>query len=195
MNKKPFFYRIDAARFLAVTTTFQSEKELGKFIKQFAVDLVTGNANSSYATEVITEAVEYINKKRLAGSKGGKQKASSAKASLKQRSSKPLASSSSSSSTEIKEEKKEYAEKVLMTEKQYQSLIEKHGEQKTALAIEKLSVAKCASKKLKYDSDYHAILKWVIDAVEKIAPTVQIPTPKLKYGDPGYVTDQRKLAL
>lgn len=70
---------------------------------------------------------------------------------------------------EKKEEevKKEYAEKVLMTETQHGTLVEKHGEYKTNLYIQKLSISKCANSKMKYDSDYHAILKWVIAAVEK----------------------------
>lgn len=180
-----YFYRINAARFLSVVTDFKSEKELSKFINQFAIDLVTGNSNSDYATEVISEAIEYIKKKKKAGSMGGKQKSSSAravleqcqssdKALLKQKSSKGLANNNSSNNNNIetKEEKKKYAEKVLMTEKQYQTLLAKHGDQKTKLFIEKLSISKCANNKMTYTSDYHAILKWVIDAVEKNNPKV-----------------------
>lgn len=81
---KPFFYRIDAMDFFATVNSFQSEKELVRFVKQFAVDLITREAKTSYSEKVISEAIEYINKKKMAGSKGGKQKASSAKAVLKQ---------------------------------------------------------------------------------------------------------------
>lgn len=97
---KPYFYRIDAMDFFATVNSFQSEKELVKFVKQFAVDLITRKAKTPYSEKVISEAIEYINKKKRAGSKGGKQKASSAKAVLEQcydfANSKTVANSSSS---------------------------------------------------------------------------------------------------
>ena len=101
---KPFFYRIEASDFFAETLNFKSDKDLGKFIRQFAVDLVTCSPSSPYSSQVISEATDYINKKREAGSKGGKQKASTAKASLEHSSSTGLASSSNSNSTETKED-------------------------------------------------------------------------------------------
>lgn len=58
-----------------------------------------------------------------------------------------------------------YAEKVTLTEEQYKKLVDKHGQENTLAFIEKLNNAKCANKKLKYTSDYHAILNWVVDAV------------------------------
>jgi hypothetical protein len=102
---KPFFFRIEASDFFAETLKIKSDKELGKFIRQFAIDLVTGDSSTPYANKVILEAMDYIDKKRVAGSKGGKQKASSAKAVLDQCSSTPLASSSSSSSSSTEESK------------------------------------------------------------------------------------------
>lgn len=102
---KPFFYRIEASDFFAETLKFKSDKDLGKFIRQFSIDLVTGLASTPYSSRVITEAVDYIDKKRQAGKKGGEQKASSAKASLGDCSSTGLASSSNSNSTETKEDK------------------------------------------------------------------------------------------
>lgn len=99
---KPFFYRINAADFFSVINSIKSDRERGRFVYQFAVDLVTQSGTSSYAKSVISEALKYIEKKREAGSKGGKQKASSAKAVLGQchdfANSKTLASSSSSNS-------------------------------------------------------------------------------------------------
>lgn len=80
----PTFYRIDAARFLREMLNFRSDKERGRFIKQFALDLVTSSSANEYTNEVIKEAIDYISKKKNAGSKGGKKKASNAKASLKQ---------------------------------------------------------------------------------------------------------------
>ena len=99
---KPFFFRIDSSRFLAEVMAIKSDKECGKFIKQFALELVTGIVTLSYAKDVFAEAVEYIDKKKYAGSAGGKAKASNAIAVLEHTPSIPLARSSnrSRSSTE-----------------------------------------------------------------------------------------------
>ncbi len=61
--------------------------------------------------------------------------------------------------------KNTYAEFVLMTPEEYQKLVNKYGEKNTKRFIEKLNNTKGANKKLKYDSDYFAILKWVVEAV------------------------------
>jgi DNA replication protein DnaD len=95
---KPFFYRIDAASFMAEMMAIKSDKERGIFAKQLSIDLVTGIGTTSYAKMLITETVEYIDKKKRAGKKGGEQKASSAKAVLEQKASITLASSSNSNS-------------------------------------------------------------------------------------------------
>lgn len=59
-----------------------------------------------------------------------------------------------------------YAEFVSMTEAEHQKLVDKYGEQKTAMFIEKLDNAKGA-KGYTYKSDYRAILNWVVEDVEK----------------------------
>lgn len=62
-----------------------------------------------------------------------------------------------------KESKKEYAEKVSLTDDEYLKLIEKYGsEEIVKAAIEKLSNYKC-SKATKYKSDYHVLIGWVFD--------------------------------
>jgi hypothetical protein len=62
------------------------------------------------------------------------------------------------------DEKIKYADYVLMTEEEYQKLIDKHGKENTLAFIEKLNVFKGANGK-KYKSDYLAILNWVVEAV------------------------------
>lgn len=62
--------------------------------------------------------------------------------------------------------KVKYAEFVSMTEAEHQKLVDKYGEQKTAMFIEKLDNAKGA-KGYTYKSDYRAILNWVVEDVEK----------------------------
>lgn len=63
-------------------------------------------------------------------------------------------------------EKIQYAENVRMTEAEHQRLIDKYGERRTAMFIEKLDNAKGA-KGYTYKSDYRAILNWVVGEIEK----------------------------
>lgn len=59
-----------------------------------------------------------------------------------------------------------YSEAVALTEIEHQKLVDQHGAEKTALMIETLNNWKLSKGKT-YSSDYHAILKWVVEAVEK----------------------------
>ena len=63
-----------------------------------------------------------------------------------------------------KERKVKYASSVLLTSKEYQTLIEKFGDKPTIQLIEKLNHYKESSGK-KYKSDYSAIHNWVVDKV------------------------------
>lgn len=109
-DSKPFFYRIEAAEFFAIVRGHKTDKELGAFIRQLSSDLVARDGNSDYAKKVISEAIEYINKKKVSGSKGGKQRVSNAQASLKHRlknaSSKTQASTEAVTETESLNPKK-----------------------------------------------------------------------------------------
>ena len=77
--------------------------------------------------------------------------------------------------------KEKYSEFVLMTEKQYQTLIKKHGEIKTKKMVEVLNNYK-GSKGKTYKSDYHAILSWVVKEVvgevksKNLCPNCNKPT-------------------
>jgi len=62
--------------------------------------------------------------------------------------------------------KKNYAENVLLSEAEYQKLIEENGQEKTTWMIEKLNNAKGA-KGYTYKSDYRAILTWVVGEAKK----------------------------
>ena len=77
---------------------------------------------------------------------------------------------SSSSSSKDKERKKEtktfYRSNVLLTKKEHQTLIEKHGQEKTKWLLFKLGTWK-AAKGQTYKSDYAAINMWVIKAWDK----------------------------
>ena len=53
-----------------------------------------------------------------------------------------------------------------MTEAEHQKLVDKYGEERTALFIQKLDNAKGA-RGYTYKSDYRAILNWVVGEVEK----------------------------
>lgn len=63
-------------------------------------------------------------------------------------------------------EKQVYAEFVSMAPKEYQTLVEQYGEEKTKRMVEVLDNYKGASGK-RYRSDYRAILAWVIEKVEQ----------------------------
>lgn len=78
----------------------------------------------------------------------------------------------------IKPRKLKFSENVEMSEEEYDKLVGKFGKSKTTSAIEKLSNYKSASGK-KYKSDYHAILNWVIDAVDK--PNLSLKANKADY--------------
>lgn len=67
----------------------------------------------------------------------------------------------------------ERAEAVTLTDEQHQKLISKHGEIITELCYEKLSLHKLAAD-VTYASDYHAILKWVVSAVQNDQKRAQI---------------------
>lgn len=69
-----------------------------------------------------------------------------------------------------KPQKQAYGENgnVLLTEEEYNKLIDKHGAEDTAAAIEKLDIYLLEPKnKKKYKSHYAAMLNWVFKAVEE----------------------------
>ena len=78
-----------------------------------------------------------------------------------------------------------YAEFVKLTEKEYLRLFEKYGDAKVKRMIEILDNYKGQSKKnqTKYDSDYRAILNWVVERVEKEFISKTPATNKSKYKD------------
>lgn len=81
-------------------------------------------------------------------------------------------------------QKKAYAENVLLKEIEYKKLVEKYGESPTRRLIEKLDNAK-GSKGYKYNSDYRAILNWVIDALGiKEIPKAKPPPKPIGKPDP-----------
>lgn len=73
--------------------------------------------------------------------------------------------------TNICEHKKKYAEKVQMTEEQYSVLCTKYSKPFADKCIEELDLYKHSSGR-SYKSDYHAILKWVVDNVMKKYPAL-----------------------
>lgn len=111
-------------------------------------------------------------KRRLAGKKGGKAKIN-AKSKNKSKVI-SIAETTQSLPEPPKQEvqpkagrnekpiKKQYAEYVLLTEEEYQNLVNQHGEDASQWMITKLDNYKASSGK-KYKSDYRAILNWVIE--------------------------------
>lgn len=93
---KPFFFRVDAAAIIDFATDPEGE---GMTLLRFGKELQKGKSEIPFIQGIIDEAIEYIDKKKQAGSAGGKAKASNAIAMLQHTPSIPLASSSSSSSS------------------------------------------------------------------------------------------------
>lgn len=76
-----------------------------------------------------------------------------------------------------KEEKTAFAENVALTQTEYRSLVENHGEPFTEKLIFELNVYKGANGK-KYKSDYMAILNWVVDKCRKKYPGIERRPPE-----------------
>jgi hypothetical protein len=67
---KPFFYRIDAAEFIAEVIQIPPGKHKA-WVTQLALDMVSGAGSSAYSKKLIDEVSEYRKKQALSGSKGG----------------------------------------------------------------------------------------------------------------------------
>jgi len=80
---KPFFYRIDAAPFLAEVFKIPDGKHK-EWVSQFALDLVSGIGTTEYTKSIIREVDNYKQKQSLAGKRGAEIKKSNRKATLKQ---------------------------------------------------------------------------------------------------------------
>ena len=86
----------------------------------------------------------------------------------------PAAESTQSKVKKSKEkaaDKIEFAEFVRMTQSEYDKLIDKYGKAAVDKFVDVLDNYKGANKK-KYDSDYRAILSWVVDKVQREHPAL-----------------------
>lgn len=72
-EKKPFFYRIDAATFLLEVVTTPENERAQKFY-QLAVDMVSGKGTFPYSKQIIAEVKQFKDKKSEAGRKGMKNR-------------------------------------------------------------------------------------------------------------------------
>lgn len=73
---------------------------------------------------------------------------------------------------EITESKKQFAEKVFMTQTEYDDLLKQYGTKLTRQLIEQLNLYKQA-KGEKYDNDYAAILRWVTTRIREMEKAEQ----------------------
>jgi hypothetical protein len=161
---RPFVFRVHAAELFTQIQPLNMEQR-GEFITQLSVDFLTLNPSSDYSKSILDETMQLIEKRKEAGKLGGRPK-SKDKAKVKQRLSKGKAKPKQEEEIEVKEEKKDFAEKVKLTISEHKKLVEKYGPKFTKICIDKLSAYKL-SKGKKYDSDYGAILTWVVDEVMK----------------------------
>ena len=80
-------------------------------------------------------------------------------------------------------DKIKFAEFVHMKQSEYDTLVEKHGKAVADKCIEILDNYKGAHKK-KYDSDYRAILTWVVDRVKEKHPHLFVKKEEPLSGNP-----------
>lgn len=100
---RPFVFRINAAELFAIVASMPA-RDHSKFLKSFAHDLITLSPTLDYSTKVIQEAIDFTNKKSLAGAKGGKHKPSTSKALLKHKPSTSQAQAKPEQNTEQNKE-------------------------------------------------------------------------------------------
>lgn len=159
-DKRPFVFRINAAELFAEISVL-SKKEKSNFIEQFSHDLLTLKPVLSYSEKVISETLDYIEKKKLAGMKGGRPKKaevnhslSTTKAQLKQTESKPKANQKPEEEVKEKEKEKEKAELPLwLSQKDWEDFVAHRIAIKkpmTELAASRI-IKKLDSMRAKYD--------------------------------------------
>ncbi|GAB2540098.1 Lin1244/Lin1753 domain-containing protein [Rufibacter soli] len=180
-ERTDYHYPTNAIAGLALSLNIGKDK-LSTFLKRcHSLELFDENEYGFYSDSLLRR-MNKMEEKRLkrveAGRKGGE-----AKAKVKQRSSNAIALPSKEKKE--KEKKEEYTPGVFLTEKEYSTLLDKHGKDKTEWMLEKLANHKEA-KGTTYKSDYGAINSWVVDAAEKgfrkllpHAPTGAIRTGEL----------------
>lgn len=166
MPPRPFNFRFNSAELFSQIHLLSVE-EKADFITQLATDLITLNGTFEYSKMMIEETMQLIEKKSINGKKGGRPKTKN-KAKDKQNKAKVISSLSNKNKNneEEKDKKEKFAELVTMTQEEHNKLIEKHGSEKTEWMIDKLNNAKGA-KGYKYESDYRAILNWVVAEADK----------------------------
>ncbi len=89
--------------------------------------------------------------------------------------------------TEDENSKIKYANRVYMTEDEYQNLLTELGKNKTIKCIEQLDIYK-KSKGVEYVDDYATIKRWVIDRVEEIE---KIEKKQVKENTKGILTKDK----
>jgi hypothetical protein len=138
--------------------------------------MVTVKATTHRTTITIEKYNDYQDKGTTKGTTKEQQRNSKGTAKEQQA---PINNKDNKVNNDNNDNKKEYAEFVRLKETEYNSLLEKHGELITRQLIETLNNFKGA-KGATYKSDYHAILKWVVDSVTKQSNTTQQPNQQQK---------------
>jgi len=204
MAKKPFFFRIDAAALIDFATDPEGENIT---LLRFAKELQKGASDIEYIQSVISEAHQYIEKKRVSGREGGKAKASTAIAPLEDalangstalaKASTPLASSSSSNSSSNRETKDKVKRFVPPSVPEVETYMKEIGFEGDAENFVDSNTAKgwLVGKTKTPAKDWKAMVRTWRNNDKKSNPPKPEIKKQLQYGDPGYVTDQRKLAL
>lgn len=128
--------------------------------------LFTIDDENFFSLSLIKRMEEYDHKRelaRLAGKKSAEKRLLNAGSTDVQRAFNDRSTSKvKESKVKKRESKVEYAEKVALTEAEYQKLVDKFGEDDTKRMLEILSNYKLSSGRT-YKSDYHTLIGWVKD--------------------------------
>jgi len=95
---RPFIFRVHASELFSQIQGMDNN-EKAAFITQFSVDLITLNGTSAFSKSIIEETLQFIEKKRINGLKGGRPK-SERKAKVKLNESKRKAKAKPEAETE-----------------------------------------------------------------------------------------------
>lgn len=100
---RPFVFRINAAELFSQIQGMNND-EKAVFITQLSIDFITLKASSYYSKNIIEETLQFIEKKRINGSKGGRP-ITKTKAKVKLNKSKAKAKANPEEETEAEKDK------------------------------------------------------------------------------------------
>lgn len=210
-KSRPFAFKIVAAEFFAAVHKIPLKRR-GEFITQFVTDLVTLEPVTEYGTQVVGETIDFIKKQSEFGKSGGKPKHRHPIGTLEAPFTEPIGTPYPEVELEVKEEIKEKPKDLKPTPlksqmfeicKAWKAFIEMRKFIRKPLTNYAMDLTCKTLEKLHREGhDPIAVLNKSVEhnwqgvfPLKDDEPSKADQPAELKFGDPGYKTDQRKLAL